>query len=144
MDINKKLFIMRNLFAGLQAETIARYAKGGILNEIEKERMELSLASGEKNAKILEVTEPVEAITIPASIVDCASWEVTRNKDGLIAVCEGCKLAAMCKKIGTPSPCRMYCLNAIEGMIKVLKPEAVFIVKSTLWSEENCTVEVAW
>jgi len=144
MNTDKHLFLMRNLYTGLLAETMARYAKAGILNEIEKEKKALSLASGEKNAQMLGVTKPEEAFTKPASIVDCASWEITGNRNGQKAVCSGCKLAAMCKKFGTPSPCRMYCLNGIEGMIKALNPEALFIVKSTLWSGENCTVEVTW
>ncbi len=121
-----------------------RYARASILNDIEKDRIKLSLASGENNAQMLGVTKPEEAFTKPASIVDCASWEVTRNRNGLNAECSGCKLFAMCNKLGTPSPCRMYCLNGIEGMIKALKPEAVFIVKSTLWTGENCTVGVTW
>lgn len=144
MNTDEHLFLMRNFYTGLQAETMARYAKAGILNEIEKERKALSLVSGERNAKMLGVAKPEEAFTKPASIVDCASWEITGSRNSLIAVCNGCKLAAMCKKLETPSPCRMYCLNAIEGMIKALKPEALFNAKSTLWSEENCTVEVSW
>ncbi|MFC1693013.1 hypothetical protein ACFL1R_05875 [Candidatus Latescibacterota bacterium] len=144
MNTDNHLFLMRNLYIGLLAETMARYAKAGILNEIEKEKKTLSLASGEKNAQMLGVTKPEEAFTKPASIVDCASWEISINRNGLKAVCVGCKLAAMCKKLETPSPCRMYCLNAIEGMIKALKPEAVFNVKSTLWSGKNCTVRVTW
>lgn len=144
MNKDKHLFLMRNLYTGLQAETMARYAKAGILNEIEQEKEVLSLASGEKNVQMLGVTKPEEAFTVPAAIVECASWEISNNKNGFTAVCSGCKLAAMCKKFETPSPCGMYCLNPIKGMIKALKPDAMFIVKSTLWSDANCTVEVSW
>ncbi len=144
MNSEQHLSVLRSLFTGLQAETMIRYARAGILNDIEKDRIKLSLASGENNAQMLGVTKPEEAFTKPAAIVDCASWKISRNENGLIAVCVGCKLAAMCKRLKTPSPCRMYCLSAIEGMIKALKPEALFTVKSTLWSGENCTVEVAW
>ena len=103
MNTDKHLFLMRNFYTGLQAETMVRYAKVGILNEIEKEKKALSLASGEKNAQMLGVTKPEEAFIKPASIFDCASWEVTRNRNDLKAECSGCKLAAMCKKLGTPS-----------------------------------------
>ena len=68
---------------------------------------------------MLGVTKPEEAFTKPAAIVDCASWKISRNENGLIAVCVGCKLAAMCKRLKTPSPCRMYCMSAIEGMIEL-------------------------
>ena len=144
MNSKQNLSVLRSLYTRLQAETMTRYARAGILDYIEKDRMKLSLASGENNAQMLGVTKPEEAFTKPAAIVDCASWEISSNRNDLIAVCVSCKLAAMCKKLETPSPCRIYCLSAIEGMIKVLKSEVLFTVKSTLWSGEDCTVEVAW
>ncbi|MBW2561487.1 MAG: hypothetical protein JRE40_11625 [Deltaproteobacteria bacterium] len=144
MNTDRHLFIMRNLYTGLQAETMVRYVKAGILGEIEKEKKLLSLASGEKTAQMLGVTRPEEAFTKPAAVVGCAVWEIDGGGNGLKAVCNGCKLVAMCKQFGAPSPCGMYCLNGIEGMIKALKPEASFMVQSTLWSGENCTVDVAW
>ena len=144
MTNEQKLSVVRNLFTRLQAETMFRYAKAGILNDIEGERIELSLASGADSARMLGVTRPEEAFLKPAAIVDCATWDISSNGNGLTAICAGCKLAAMCKKLETQSPCRMYCLSAIEGMIKALKPEALFSVKSTLWKGKNCTVEVAW
>jgi hypothetical protein len=144
MSTEKHLVLMRNLYMGLQAETMARYAKAGILGETEKEKKALSFASGGKTTQMLGVTKPEEAFTKPSAIADCASWDIAGDGNGMKAVCGGCKLVAMCKQFGTPSPCRMYCLNPIEGMIKALKPEAVFMVKSTLWAGENCTVEVTW
>jgi len=144
MNAEQKLFLMRNLYTGLQAETMARYAKAGILGETEEEKKARSLASGAKAAHMLGVTKPEEAFTKPAAIVNCAAWEVAGDGNGLQAVCRGCKLVAMCRQLGTPSPCRMYCLNGIEGMIKALKPEAQCMVQSTLWSGKNCTVEVTW
>lgn len=144
MTDKQDITILRNLFTGLQAETISRYAKAGILNDIEGERVELSLASGEKSCQMLGVTRPEEAFLRPAEIVECASWDIASNENGLNAISSGCKLAAICKKLETPPPCSMYCLSPIEGMIKALKPEANFNVRSTLFSEKNCTVEVTW
>jgi hypothetical protein len=144
MKIEQYLSVLRNLYTRLQAETMARYARAGILNDTEKDRVKLSLASGESNTQMLGVAKPEEAFTKPAAIVDCASWEISSHGNDLIAVCVSCKLAAMCKKLETPSPCRMYCLSGIEGMVKAVKPESVFTVKSTLWSGKNCTVAVSW
>ena len=142
MTNEQHLSILRSLFTRLQAETMFRYAKAGILNDIEGDRIKLSLASGENSAQMLGVTRPEEAFTKPAAIVDCASWEISSNKNGLIAICVDCKLAAMCKKLETPSPCRMYCMSAIEGMIKGIAPQSEFNVHSTLWNSPSCKVEV--
>ena len=144
MTNEQHLSVLRNLFTRLQAETMLRYAKAGILNDIEGERIQLSLAFGENSAQMLGVTRPEEAFLKPAAIVDCASWDISSNGNGMTAISSGCKLTAMCKKLETPSPCRMYCLSPIEGMIKALKPEARFTVKSTLWSGKSCNIEVIW
>ena len=142
MSVDRNLFIMRNLYIGLLAETMARYAKAGVLEEIEKEKRNNSLAMGGTNAKVLGATTLAEVFTGPASVVECASWDVTQTAGGVKAVCTGCKLVGMCKKLNTPSPCRMYCLNAIEGMVKAIKRDAEFNVESTLWDGASCIVEV--
>ena len=144
MESEKKLAVMRNLYTGLQAETIMRYAKAGIFEEVEKERIELSLTSGGRNAERLAIENAREAFAKPASITDCAFWEIEERDNSLTAVCTGCKLIGMCKQMQTPSPCKMYCLSPIEGMIKALKPGAYFRVVSTLYDGENCTVRVDW
>ncbi len=144
MNIDRNLSLMRGLYISLLAETMVRYARAGALEEIENERRSTSLASGEMANQMLGVTTPAEAFTTPASIAECAAWEITEIKTGLVASCQGCKLIQLCRNLDAPSPCRMYCLNPIEGMIKALIPAARFEVKSTLWSGDNCTVEVAW
>ena len=144
MNDAQKLSVLRNLFTRLQAETISRYAKAGVLNEIEEERRILSISSGKISAQLLSINEPEEAFSSPASIIDCATWRITNNEKSLTAVCTGCKLAAMCKNLYTYSPCNMYCLNPIEGIIKALKTDVEFKVKSTLMSGDNCFVEVKW
>jgi hypothetical protein len=136
--------VLRSLYIRLEAETMLRYAGAGILKGVEEERSELSLAAGKASAQMLGVTTPKEAFKKPAAIVDCASWKILANEKSFTAVCVGCKLAAMCKELNTPSPCRMYCLNPIEGMVKAVEAEARFKVESTLMSEKNCTVKVTW
>jgi hypothetical protein len=144
MKSEEKLEIMRVLYTGLQAESLMRYAKADIFDEIAEERIGLSLASGIRSIQMLNVKNPADAFTRPASVVECASWKITEIDDSLIAVCNGCKLVDICKKMGTPSPCNIYCLSPIEGMIKALKAEASFQVKSTLYDSNNCTVKVSW
>jgi hypothetical protein len=143
MSAERNLFIMRNLYMGLMAETMARYAKARALEEIEQEKRSKSLAMGETNAEVLGVTTVTEAFTGPASVVECASWGITETDDRVKAVCKSCKLMGMCKKLNTPSPCRMYCLNPIEGMVKTLNRDADFKVESTLWDGNSCVVKVS-
>jgi len=52
-----------------------------------------------------------------------------------------CEVAAV-KRTGAGSPCEIYCLNPLEGMIKGINPDSVFEVKETLWEGKECSVEV--
>jgi len=144
MNNDRHLQLMRNLYTALQAETMARYGKAGIVPEIEEEKRGQSLASGAKNAQMLGVSEPEEAFSVPAAITECASWDIVSMDNGLSATCRGCRLIGMCKAVSTPSPCRMYCLNPIRGMVEALRPGARFEVQSTLWESDRCHVEVRW
>lgn len=142
MKYNQYLAIMRNLYTGLQAEALLRYSKAGILEDIENEKRVLSIKNGSQNAAMLGISNIKDAFLIPSAIVECATWEITEGNDTLFAVCRGCKIAALCKKMEAPSPCNLYCLNPIEGMIKALNDKIDFKVESTLWDSDNCVVKV--
>lgn len=53
------------------------------------------------------------------------------------AVCNGKK-----KKIGDQSPCNIYCLDPMEGMIKGIDSDLTYDVMETLWSSQKCKVDV--
>ena len=42
--------------------------------------------------------------------------------------------------MGAGNPCRLYCLDPFEGMVKGLDPNATFIVKETLFKGQRCRV----
>lgn len=60
-----------------------------------------------------------------------------QNRD--IAVCMFC---AMAKKMGAQSPCNIYCMDPMEGMIKGIAQGLTYDVLETLWSGSRCKVEV--
>lgn len=144
MKTEEKLQIMRNLYTGLQAETILMYEKAGVLESIEKEKRELNLKNGKGNCVFLGIENIKDTFLKPSEIVKCAQWELDEGQNKLTAVCRGCKLALMCKNMNLKSPCRLYCLNPIEGMIKSIKPDALFSVESTLIGADKCKIEVTW
>lgn len=144
MSAEKNLFLIRNLYTNLQAEVLGRYEKAGILKEIEMEKRVQSHTYGKMFCDMLGVSEIKEAFLRPSEIVQCAVWELKEEVNSLEAVCKGCKIASICKKEGNVSPCNMFCLNPIEGMIKGLKPDARFNVESTLMESDKCKVIVKW
>jgi hypothetical protein len=48
----------------------------------------------------------------------------------------------MAKKMQGASPCKVYCLNPMEGMVKGVAPDAEFEVLETLWDDKKCRVRV--
>lgn len=133
---------MRTLYTALQAETLLRYEKAGVLNEIETEKYKLSLINGKNNVLFLNISTLEETFLVPSRVVECARWDIEKDEHKLTARCKGCKIINHCKKIGAPSPCKIYCLNPIEGMVKAINPDTDFQVKSTLWDSDICHVEV--
>lgn len=136
------LATLRNLYTGLQAETLLRYHNAGIINEVETEKYRLSLVNGKKNAIMLQISTIEDAFMKPSKIVECARWEVKEDDEKVTAICKGCKIINLCKKIGAPSPCNLYCLNPIEGMVKAIEPNADFRTLSTLWDADKCEIEI--
>ncbi len=49
----------------------------------------------------------------------------------------------MVKRAGAASPCRLFCLDPIEGMIKGVAPGAAFDVQDTLFEGGRCRVRVS-
>ncbi len=58
------------------------------------------------------------------------------------ATARTCLLCALVKKAGGPSPCRLYCLDPIEAMVRGLDADGRFDVEETLYDGAECRVRV--
>ena len=61
---------------------------------------------------------------------------------GFVATASRCLLCALVKQMGGPSPCRLFCLDPIEGMLVGLAPDAAVRVQETLYDGGACRVRV--
>jgi hypothetical protein len=79
-----------------------------------------------------------------SALMGCADWSLEKAEDGggFTATASRCMLCAMAMKLGTQSPCRIYCLDPMEGMVKGLDENAAFEVQSTLYEGSSCRVAV--
>jgi len=59
-----------------------------------------------------------------------------------IATARRCLLCGLVKKAGGPSPCRLFCLDPIEGLVRGPAPDAEFDVRETLFEGSECRVRV--
>ena len=142
MDIDKHVQFLQMAYAGALADAVLQYGKEGILASITDRKRQENTSSGKIRAGQFGITKPEEVFLKLAELFGCASWNITSNSDGFVARTNNCRLCAIAKKIGAPSPCHLYCLDPIEGMVKALKSDADFAVEETLWEGSKCSILV--
>ena len=89
------------------------------------------------------ITTPEEVFLKLSELFACAQWNIIESAEGgFTAQSCACKLRAIARSIGAPSPCHLYCLDPMEGLVKAVKPDAVYTVKETLWDGSRCEISV--
>jgi hypothetical protein len=157
METADHIRLLQLTYAAQLADSVLRYERAGILEQVAAERRAERNGTGAAQAAQLGVSEPAAAFTTSAALFGCADWTVTEaaaNAAGpddaaaaepprdFVATAGRCLLSAMVKKAGGASPCRLYCLDPIEGMVEGLTPGADFDVQETLFEGAECRVRV--
>ena len=142
MDLEKRVQILEFAYAGVLADAVQCFAKEGILEKVTEEKKKVQMALGKQQAERYGVQKPEEVFTKLSEIFNCASWEISCEGDRFIAESKVCKLCAIAKKMGTSSPCYIYCLNPMEGIVKAINPDSIYEVMETMWDGQKCRVAV--
>jgi hypothetical protein len=100
------------------------------------------MLTGKARTAQFGVVEPEEVFKKLSEIFGCTNWKIEYDVQGFSAEATGCLLCTMGKKIGAQSPCNIYCLDPMEGMIKGIDTSLTYNVKETLWEGQRCRVEV--
>jgi len=142
--LERKIKVLQMSYTGVLADSVLRYSRAGILDEVTKQKRDEQMKTSAVLAERFGVKEPKQAFGNVQDLFNCADWAYEDTETGFSAVCGNCMLCALCKKMGTDSPCQIYCLSPIEASIKGIKPDAEFTVKKTLWDDSRCEVEVRY
>jgi hypothetical protein len=142
MDSGKHIQFLQTAYAGALADAVLQFGKEGVLAGITARKRQENISSGKIRAGQFGITKAEEVFLKLAELFGCASWNISSNSDGFVARTNACRLCAIAKKIGAPSPCHLYCLDPMEGMVKALKGDADFAVEETLWEGSKCSVLV--
>jgi hypothetical protein len=134
--------LLQHTYAAQLADAATQYGKAGILEQVTEARRATRLSTGAATAARMGVSEPATAFTVSAGLFGCADWSVAPDADGLVATASRCLLCALVKQAGGPSPCRLFCLDPIEGMIVGVAPDAAVTVDETLYDGGSCRVRV--
>ena len=140
--LENRLKTLQMFYAAAQADSTLRYGNAGILELVTEQKRAQQIKTGASSAQRLGITEPKQVFLKTQDTFGCANWVCEDTGDGFTATCANCMLCAISKKMGQYSPCRLYCLNPIEAMLKGISPNAEFIVEETLWDNDKCSVSV--
>ena len=142
MDLEKRVSILEVAYAGVQADAVRFFDSLGALERITEQKKREQFALGKVQADRFGIKKAQDVFERLSEVFNCAKWEVKREDDGFTAVNKACRLCAMAKQTGKASPCRIYCLNPMEGMVKGINPDNTFEVDETLWDGQKCKIRV--
>lgn len=142
MQPEKTLDLVRKIYAGALADSVSHLGRAGVLEQVTEAKRQEQLAGGKARAAQMGLVAPEEAFTRTVELFACADWKIEKDDAGFSAKAGRCTLCALAKRMGAASPCRIYCLDPIEGMVRGMEPEARFEVEKTLFESDGCSVRV--
>jgi hypothetical protein len=144
MENDKKVKILQIAYAGVLADAVLQLGKEGVLDAVAERKKQEQLSTGKVRAAQFGIEKPEEAFLKLYELFGCSNWNISPVPNGFVAQTATCMLCAIAKKIGSPSPCAIYCLNPMEGIVKGLREGAVFSMEETLWEGTKCSVRVTY
>lgn len=142
MELEQKVKLLQIIYAGALADATLRMGREGIIEKVTSEKREEQMVTGKSRAAQFGIGKPEEVFIKLSELFGCANWTVESDMEGFTAEATGCMLCEMAKKMGTQSPCNIYCLDPMEGMIRGIDPDLTYHVMETLWSSQKCRVDV--
>jgi len=142
MTDQQKLSAIRTVYASVLADAVKHMGDAGVLGQITKKKRAEQLQTGKTKAQQFGISDPRDVFRSITDLFRCADWTIDDRPGGFDATASQCLLCGFAKRMGARSPCRLYCLDPFEGMVKGLDPTATFTVKETLYRGEKCRVEV--
>jgi len=142
MESEKHIQLLQLTYAAVLADAVVQFDKENILEKVMERKKAEQMAAGKMKAAQFGITSPEAVFSEISKIYDCANWVIQPEENGFGAEAKACKLCAIAKQMKAPSPCRLYCLDPMHGMVKGLNPRAKFKVEETLWDGAKCRVLV--
>lgn len=140
MENEMRVKILENTYVHVLIDSILNYQKHGILNDVIKEKEEIQMMTGKMQVQNFGITKVEEVFTKLSETFNCAKWEINETEDGLEMISKSCKLCDCAKKMNAESPCHVYCLNPMKGMVRGLDDQLEFEVKETLYGGDKCRI----
>ena len=138
-----KIKVLQKMYAGVLADSVLRMGTEGILEKVTKEKKAEQMQNGKIRAAQMGITKPQAVFEVLSEIFGCTDWKTTDTDYGFKAEATGCMLCSIAKKMGTQSPCKIYCLDPMEAMVKGINNNADFTVHETMWEKQKCHIDIS-
>jgi hypothetical protein len=143
MDDARTLKTLQLFYAAALVDAVRNYARQGVLEAVTASKArEQELSAPEQLAR-LGITRPEGIFSTFSSLFGCADWKVEAEGSGVRAETRTCLACALAKKLGSPSPCAISCINPLAGMARALDPPLELKVERSLWEAESCVFAMA-
>lgn len=142
MKLEQKVKLLQTVYAGALVDFMLRMEKEGIIEKVTSEKKEEQMLIGKLHASQFGIEKPEDTFIKLSELFGCANWMIKNDNEGFVAEATSCILCIMAKKMGAQSPCNIFCLDPMEGMIKGINPDLTYDVMETLWIGRKCKVEV--
>lgn len=143
MQKEKDIQILQLTYAAVLADAVAQFSEENVLQKVTRRKKAQQMATGKMKAEQFGITSSEAVFTRLSEVFNCAVWKIRNDEEKFVAETTTCKLCAIAKKINAPSPCYIYCLDPMEGMVKGLNPNAIFTVEETMWNGGKCSVRIS-
>ncbi len=124
-------------------EALRNYNNHGILNQVTRENRERDLAGGAAKAASFGFTRPEDILEFDLNVIDCAKWSIQKKTSETIAITKHCKLCNMAKDQELPSPCALFCINPVRGIVEGVEGNYRLDVEETLWNGDCCRFKIS-
>lgn len=142
MELQNKVKMLQMIYAGALVDSLRWYTDEGLLEKVTKLKRHEQLASGKQKLEQFGISQPEDVFSKLSDLFNCAIWEISQDINVINAETKNCLLCGYSKKLKTGSPCNIYCLDPMEGMIKAIDPNIQFIVEGTLWDGDRCKIKI--
>jgi hypothetical protein len=143
MNETQALKTLQLFYAGALVDAVRHYERQGVLEAVTEDKRREQELSAPAQLERLGIRGPEGIFATYSALFGCADWKVETEGQGLRAVTKTCLACALAKKLGSPAPCSISCINPLSAQAAALDPPRAIVVERTLWEGDACVFAVA-
>ncbi len=142
MEQQMKINTLRQVILIQAVEALRNYTEQGVLDKVIADKQKRDIRDGANRAKLFGITKPEQILALNSELYDCAVWDIKNDGEDVVAVADSCKMCTMVKDAGLPSPCALFCINPVDGVVRGVTGNYKLKVEETLWNGDCCRFRI--